>query len=429
MVAPVPAARPGALFADRVLWVVAAVIIFVVPLTVTPSTWDSYRLPKEMLVRAAAILLLGGAAIRAVLFGRSRLWRPDYRWGFVAAVIGWTSVTALTARNHTLAAESLLWVVGCATLYLTLLSGIEGRWWALLYTVLAAAALNAVYCLLAVAGWAGGGGVDEGQRSFGFLGNADDEGSYLVFASIAAVALCVASRRRRPLHVVLALLLIAAVFSTQTIGAVGALLAALLVFAFLAAGRRAILAMAMLVVMFGFVAVMYKPLQLRIERWLVAAGSGRIDDILSNRGAGILAAWEMFKDEPLVGVGPGCYRYEYYDYKIRVEDKHRSLTLASTRGGQFGEAHNDHLQTMAQTGLPGYLLLLAAGVLVARRSLSRRGSGIEARFAHLAALPLVVGFMVNAMPQFPLELAGPMSLVLALLVPCTMKFDEQADAD
>src|SRR5262249_37710262 len=128
------------------------------------------------------------------------------------------------------------------------------------------------------------------------------------------------------------------------------------------------------------------------------------------------------------GVGPGCYRYEFYDYKIRVEDKHRSLTLASTRAGQFGEAHNDHLQTMAQTGLPGYLLLLAAGGLAARSSFSRRRPSIEGRFARLAALPLVVGFMVNAMPQFPLELAGPMSLVLALLVPCTMKLDEHADA-
>lgn len=424
---PSRTARYAAL-ADRAMWAVAAVTVFIIPLIVTPSTWDSYRLPKEMLVRAAGILLLGLGAVRVLLFGKSPLWRPDSRWVFVAVVIGWTMVTALTAQNHVLAAESVLWVVGCAALYLTLLSGIEGRWWTLLYTVLTAAVLNAVYCLVAVAGWAGGAGVDEGRRSFGFLGNADDEGSYLVFASIAAVALCVATRRRRTLHVVLAALLIAALFSTQTIGAVGALLAGLLIFAFLAAGRRAILAVVMLVTLFGFVAVMYRPLQLRIERWLVAAGSGNIDDILSNRGAGILAAWEMFKDHPVAGVGPGCYRYEYYDYKIRVEDKHRSLTLASTRGGQFGEAHNDHLQTMAQTGLPGYLLLLAAGVLVARRSFSRTRSSVEARFARLTALPLVVGFMVNAMPQFPLELAGPMSPVLALLALCTMKFDEQVDA-
>src|SRR5437764_225236 len=29
------------------------------------------------------------------------------------------------------------------------------------------------------------------------------------------------------------------------------------------------------------------------KRWLSASTSGKIDDILSNRGAGILAAWEM----------------------------------------------------------------------------------------------------------------------------------------
>lgn len=412
-----------AAFADRAMWTVAALLIFVVPLIVTPATWDSYRLPKEMLVRAAGILLLGLAGIRWVLFGKSPLWRPDYRWGFVGVVICWTVVTALTARNHVLAAESVLWVVGCAALYLTLLSGIEGRWWTLLYTAMAAAALNAIYCLLAVAGWAGGGGVFEG-RSFGFLGNADDEGSYLAFAAVAAVALCVATRRRRALHVVLALLLIAGVFSTQTIGAAGALLASLMVFVFVAAGRRAILIGAVLLVGWGFVALMYKPLQRRIEQWVVAAGSGRIDDILSNRGAGILAAWEMFKDHPVLGVGPGCYRYEYYDYKLRVEGKHPQLTLASTRGSQFGEAHNDHAQTLAQVGLPGYALLLCAMAILSWPSFRRRPPALEGRFARLAGLPLATSFAVSAMPQFPMELAGPMSLLLALLVLCTVRPDE-----
>src|SRR4051794_5950756 len=93
-IAPSKTARYAAL-ADGAMWAVAAVTVFIVPLIVTPSTWDSYRLPKEMLVRSAGILLLGLGAIRAVLFGRSPLWRPDVRWGFVAAVIGWTMVTAL----------------------------------------------------------------------------------------------------------------------------------------------------------------------------------------------------------------------------------------------------------------------------------------------------------------------------------------------
>src|SRR5206468_2479690 len=129
--------------------------------------------------------------------------------------------------------------------------------------------------------------------------------------------------------------------------------------------------------------VAYQPLHLRIVRWLAAAKSGHIDDILANRGAGILGAWEMFKDHPLVGVGPANYRYAFYDYKLRVEDQHPTLTLQTTRASQFGEAHNDHLQTLAQTGVPGYALFLTAAILVAARSFRRLGNGVEGKFAHL----------------------------------------------
>jgi O-antigen ligase len=132
----------------------------------------------------------------------------------------------------------------------------------------------------------------------------------------------------------------------------------------------------------------------------------------------MLAAWEMAKDHPIVGVGPGCYRYEFYDYKLRVEDKYQSLAYATMRSYNFGDAHNDHLQTLAQTGIPGYALLVAVIAIVARRSFVRAPGSTQRNFARLASLPLVVAFAVSAMPQFPMELAGPMTTLIAIAVPC-----------
>src|SRR5207247_9631769 len=104
--------------------------------------------------------------------------------------------------------------------------------------------------------------------------------------------------------------LAAAVVTPPAIGAFAALLVSMAALAFLAAGRRAFAVVGMLVVIGALVVAAYQPFQSRIKRWVVASTSGRIDDLLSNRATGILAAWEMTKDRPLLGVGPGCYGFE-----------------------------------------------------------------------------------------------------------------------
>jgi O-antigen ligase len=80
----------------------------------------------------------------------------------------------------------------------------------------------------------------------------------------------------------------------------------------------------------------------------------------------------------------------------------------------FGEAHNDHLQVLAGTGLVGYGFMLAAIALLASRSFIRRADDDDerARFARLASLPLAIGFSVSALAQFPLELAAALTAYL-----------------
>jgi O-antigen ligase len=75
----------------------------------------------------------------------------------------------------------------------------------------------------------------------------------------------------------------------------------------------------------------------------------------------------------------------------------------------FGETHNDHLQVLAESGLPGYLILLAGLVYVARISFRRKReeTDLRGRIASTLALPLVCGLAANMLAGFPLQLAAP----------------------
>lgn len=65
-------------------------------------------------------------------------------------------------------------------------------------------------------------------------------------------------------------------------------------------------------------------------------------------------AWEMFKERPLVGFGPGTYAMEYGQFQ------HSSnLTIISTNDGDGGNAHSEYLGPLSETGFPGLIIMLA----------------------------------------------------------------------
>lgn len=61
----------------------------------------------------------------------------------------------------------------------------------------------------------------------------------------------------------------------------------------------------------------------------------------------------MFEERPLTGFGPGTYAFEY----ARFQDP-ENLTIISTNFGTMGNAHSEYLGPLAETGLPGMLLIL-----------------------------------------------------------------------
>lgn len=65
-------------------------------------------------------------------------------------------------------------------------------------------------------------------------------------------------------------------------------------------------------------------------------------------------AISMFKEKPLTGFGPGTYAFEYARFQ-----QPENLTIISTNFGDGGNAHSEYLGPLAETGLPGMLLVLA----------------------------------------------------------------------
>jgi len=66
------------------------------------------------------------------------------------------------------------------------------------------------------------------------------------------------------------------------------------------------------------------------------------------------AAWNMFKEKPVFGFGPGTYALEYAPY----QDPEK-LTIISTNFGNQGNAHSEYLGPMAEMGAFGILSVIA----------------------------------------------------------------------
>ena len=60
----------------------------------------------------------------------------------------------------------------------------------------------------------------------------------------------------------------------------------------------------------------------------------------------------MYEERPLTGFGPGTYAFEYARFQ-----EPENLTIISTNFGTMGNAHSEYLGPLAETGLPGMLII------------------------------------------------------------------------
>jgi O-antigen ligase len=263
------------------------------------------------------------------------------------------------------------------------------------------------------------------SQSVGILGNANDVGTFLAAPAVVALIAAVAVRGwQRVLYGTAAAVLFAGVAMSQTRTAMVAFAAGTIVAALLRPWRQAI-AVAVLLIICAAVALRPSTgIRTNFTRLATAARQRDYSTLFSERAVPFLSAIEMLRANPIVGVGPGGFKYQFMFTRLALEKRYPP---SWTRGWpmNFGETHNDHLQVAAETGLPGYALLFAAIAYLAIPARRRRDDTTprtpeqtprtrEQTVGRAMRAPLAATFFVIALAQFPLQLAAPRLMFLTL---------------
>jgi hypothetical protein len=402
--------------AESVIWLALQAALIIIPLA-SSSGRDVYRTPKLLILEGTAIVLFAGCAIVSLLAPRrgilQRLRRHRWPLGITLGVVVWTGITTMTSTQRTVSTETLLWVVCCAAFFLVSAALSEPRPLGMVAIVLAPALINSVVAILQkLRIWNPFRFPDdlpERLKITGYLGNPNDLSGYLLLPCLAAIILSVVHKgRARLLYALSALVIIGGLAASETLTALIALAVALSAVILLLPRKKSARIAAMAAMTFGLVVFLQLPVAARVRDKVSDVLAGRLGEATSGRVQGFIAAWKMFLDHPLLGVGPGCFSYWYLPYNMQSLGEHPEFLNIS---GKFGDVHNDHLQLLATTGLPGYALLL-----VALWRLGIHSAGPQAdrkqRFVGLFAAPAAVGIATLTLGQFPLELAAPTSSIL-----------------
>lgn len=419
-------AKPRLAFAERAILTVLAAGLLVVPV-ILGSGLDTFRLPKELIFRAEAIVLVMLAVFW--LTSRRRTWtvrrRPEFL--MTAVVIGWCLITTAISTNRPLSVDSLITILAAAVIFIATCMAAQTVTVIAIDVLMIASCANAVLVILQeLKIWTPFPASPETATHYGsvaLLGNANDVGAYLVVPAVAAIVLAVtASGLRRWIYAGVGIVLVAGIAASGTRTALGALLAALIVFA-LSHSRRAALAVGSVIILLALVILSPSTSMGRGVRELAEAVKHRdYQNLFSERLPPFLSALDMARDHPLVGVGPGNFKYHYMAYRVGLRGRYPAPWLHGF-AMNWGEVHNDHLQVASETGLPGYALFLLAigiggGIVGRRRRKPAGASSPEGTFARAFRWPLATAVFVVCLAQFPLEIAAPRLMILTLAALC-----------
>jgi O-antigen ligase len=403
----------------------AALALLAAGAVLVPIIWwrgdDPFRLPKELAFRAEAVALLAVAVFW--LTSRVRTWRvartPELV--VVAAALGWTLLATIFSTNRVLSIDTYITLLAAAIIFVVTCVAAQRLPFAAVDVLMAGACANAATVILQDRGLWSPFRLSIGGEyaNVGFLGNTNDVGMFLLVPALAAVIVMVVARgARRWIYAAIAVLLFAALVVSGSRIALVAAIAGLLVFALGHSWRAAAVA---IVAVIALALSALSPRTFMGERVRDAVDAARKHDyarLLSERMVPFLTALDMTKDHPLLGVGPGCFKYHFMAYRVALPTHYPA---AWTQGWpmNFGDVHNDHLQVSSETGIPGYLLFLGAlAVLAGRRRRGARPATPQAAFSRALRWPLVAAIFVMCLAQFPMELAAPRLMMLSFGALC-----------
>lgn len=392
------------------MWRSIAALMLLLPLVVSVTGRDVFRLPKILLFRAETIVLLALILIRLIV-------RPAPDWRallrdrvlqLTALALVWAAVATAAADNHVTSMTAFAQVAGLLLLF------------ALTYSLAAATSVHAVNLILIPAAINSIIAVSQALKVWSpieveastrrlmitaLLGNPNDIGMTLVPAIAVCCGVIAASHgRRRAAYAIVLVVLVSGIAASETLTAMIALavFAAVLLFR----NRRLATIAAFVLLLLGAMTLVFFPaVPIRVFNVIGWLQNGQYDRILSGRSVAFLAAADMARDHPIAGVGPGGFAWHYFDYAIGVRESHPQLAGQMSEGINFGEVHNDHLQLLAEYGVVGYALFLAGVVLFIRRlRAAPRRNDERSRLLAFIGMPYVASLLALMAGQFPLNL-------------------------
>ena len=391
--------------ASALMWIA----IFAVPLLVVPSLHESFREPK--LLAAEWLGLASLLALAPQLGGRRIDWRGFLRSPAVVAVVPLLALAtaSLATSRHPLHVREALWDlgVGAACLIGWTFGFGRAKKERFFVALLAPAALLAFLAILQFhrlweplrfAGIAS----DPRLGVTSLAGNPGDLGAYLVLPLLAGVRALPAASRRARLWLAVALGLgLYALLATQTLAALAALAAGLLVFGTLTLRRRQLLAgLGAALVLGALTFATVAPLRTRVLGKLDRLAAGDWNDLLTGRLDGWRAALLMLREHPASGVGHGAFRPEFARAKLALVAAGVPFRIQQATP-VFANAHNEALEVAADLGWPG-VAALAWGLGVIGWAAWKRPGPPRARALFLAGLAALA---VLSLVYFPFRIA------------------------
>ncbi len=287
---------------------------------------DLWALPASRLALPALLVATAGLAFtRHPLHARGAL--IDL-WIGAAALVGWSAAVPSPRLERLL--RGLLWPA--AALAVIAVLQYHDLWQPLQFLTLAPASRLAVTSL---------------------AGNPGDLAAYLVLPALIAQE---SLRRKEPAAAGTALALavcVYAIFLTQTLAAVAALLAGSVLLWGSRLPRRLAPALAGAGLLAAALLVLaVPPLRQRVALKLFQATHGDWNEVLTGRLDGWRAAVWMIGHHPLAGVGPGGYLPEFVPAKLALLDRGARFAPDPTLS-VFANAHDEFLTAGAEWGIPG----------------------------------------------------------------------------
>jgi O-antigen ligase len=397
-------------------------ILALLPLVVSFTGHDPFRLPKHAFATAAVGIVL-------LLFVLTRRPRFNFGWASWEAIAG-LAIVGLLLHTALISPEFRSWEGLLSVLLffgfllvIRFVADIETQkryWW----FAGGALALNAVLSILQYLGKfplimdSQGGTLAGRMNPAGLIGDVNSGGFLFGLAALMLGGIAVVERKPSLRAAALALMaanLLGLLF-TQTLTAVGAFaVCALLwlmlhhwwVFRFRRVKPKTLgylwggIAVALLgAFLFGGQVGLTDRIQ-NVARELQA---GDWESATAGRYSVNLLAWKMIQNQSWLGAGLNRFAVEFFHFKASTEEG-RSVPLID-QPGAFREAHNEYLQTWVELGLPGLIFLVALLLGPIVRSLPMlRNEENPARFYWHGTLAIsAVYILIECVAFFPFHL-------------------------